>query len=323
MAVPITTLQPQLVQAFQHIITHGQLSAAYVFAGPAGTGKQALATWIAQRLFCQNLQDGAPCGHCPECQRILSGNHPDVLTLATTTQSIKVADVRALKEEMSKSGVEGANRVFIIPDADKMTPGAANSLLKFYEEPVPGMVIILTTAAKNQLLPTILSRAQVINFPQPARSAVMAQLEAGGATKADAALVAHLTADAQAGSELLATGLSTQRERVVQWLGKVVARDPEAFVLVQTQLLPVAKTPVAAKQIVSLIALAYADAFNRHYAVTDDLAYGEEPVIGQLAKLAARQLTAGLTAALQAQVRLTQNVSFQAAVGALAIQLIS
>lgn len=133
------------------------LAQSYLFVGPKGAGKLALAEWIALRLFCQHVQDGAPCGECPECERILNHNHPDVMMLKTSTQSIKVDDIRNLKQEMSKTGVEGNQRVFIVEDADKMTAGAANSLLKFFEEPVPGMTVILTATAKNQLLPTITS----------------------------------------------------------------------------------------------------------------------------------------------------------------------
>ena len=121
----IDSLQPKLVAQFARIIDRKQLAQSYLFVGPKGAGKLALAEWIALRLFCQNVQDGAPCGQCPECERILNHNHPDVMVVKTETQSIKVDDIRGLKQEMSKTGVEGNQRVFVVEDADKMTAGAA------------------------------------------------------------------------------------------------------------------------------------------------------------------------------------------------------
>lgn len=319
----ITALQPQLVASFARIIAAGQLSAAYVFAGPAGTGKHELAVWLAQRLFCTDLQDGMPCGHCAECQRVLSGNHPDLVTLKTDTRSLKVDDIRGMKEEMSKSGMEGNTRVFIIDDAEKMTAGAANSLLKFYEEPVPGMTIILTTTAKNQLLPTILSRAQVINFPAPKRATVIAQLTAAGTAAPLAKVAAHLAADVTTATALTADdALQQQVDKVLALLGKVASGDEEAFVMVQTSLVPLAKTLPAQQQLLALIAQALADALDLHYGVQTDLAFGEAPAVQALAKRSADQLTANLTAALTAQVRLAANVIFQADVEALVLQIL-
>ncbi len=74
-----------------------------------------------------------------------------------------------------------------------MTTAAANSLLKFFEEPYPGMLIILTTTNKNGLLPTVLSRAQVIQFPAPRRGDIEDQLVAANVAPSLANVVARLT----------------------------------------------------------------------------------------------------------------------------------
>ncbi|WP_461225760.1 DNA polymerase III subunit delta' [Lacticaseibacillus suihuaensis] len=318
----IEALQPTLVRQFGQVIAEGQLSQAYIFNGQKGTGKAQFAQWLAMRLFCQNLQDGQPCGKCPECSRILSENHPDVVWLRSDAKSIKVDDVRGLKQEMSKSGVEGNQRVFVIEGAERLTPGAANSLLKFYEEPVPGMLIILTTTAKNQLLPTILSRAQVINFPAPARSQVIEQLEAAGVTPPLARVAAHLSASVEAGTAMAADPQFAQRiERVLALVDQLAAGDPAAFVAVQADLVPLAKTPPDQEQVLALLAQAYADALNQHYGVAGVAAFGEEPRVARLAGTSGRRLSGGLAAILQAQIRLRQNVTFQSATEALVIAL--
>lgn len=320
----IETLQPALIRQFEAIIAADRLGQAYVFNGLSGTGKAQLAQWIALRLFCQNLQDGHPCGQCAECQRVLSGNHPDVVRLATDARSLKVDDVRALKAELSKSGVEGQTRVFVIEQAEKMTPGAANSLLKFYEEPVPGAVIILTTTAKNQLLPTILSRAQVINFPTPPRAAIQEQIEATGVAAKPAALAAHLTADVDEATALVADDSFQERvERVVKLAGQIASRDASAFVAVQASLMPKAPSLPEQTQALALLALLYEDALNQHFHVDTPPAFVAEPVVAQLAATGAKALVKSLSAILQAQVQLRQNVTFQSDTEQLVLKLLA
>lgn len=319
----IETLQPVLVRQFSQIIGAGNLSSAYIFAGASGTGKAALAQWIAMRLFCQNVQAGKPCGKCPECQRVLSGNHPDVVWLNTDAKSIKVDDVRAMRQEMSKTGVEGNRRVFVIEDAEKLTAGAENSLLKYYEEPVPGMTIILTTAAKNQLLPTIRSRAQVISFPQPPAARVQKSLVAAGADARLATVAANLTADTDAAQALVADEQFEKRvTAVLQLVTQLSKHDATAFVAVQTTLLPLAKTLQEQTQTLALLGLAYADALNQHYHVQAPRTFGNDLAILALAEQTGARLSAGLSAVLTAEIRLGQNVSFQSAVEALVLQLL-
>ncbi|KRN23007.1 DNA polymerase III subunit delta' [Lacticaseibacillus camelliae] len=319
----IETLQPVLVRQFSQIIGAGNLSSAYIFAGADGTGKAALAQWIAMRLFCQNVQAGKPCGKCPECQRVLSGNHPDVVWLNTDAKSIKVDDVRAMRQEMSKTGVEGNRRVFVIEDAEKLTAGAENSLLKYYEEPVPGMTIILTTAAKNQLLPTIRSRAQVISFPQPPAARVKEALVAAGADARLATVAANLTADTDSAQVLVADEQFEKRvTAVLQLVTQLSKHDATAFVAVQTTLLPLAKTLQEQTQTLALLGLAYADALNQHYHVQAPRTFGNDLAILALAEQTGARLSAGLSAVLTAEIRLGQNVSFQSAVEALVLQLL-
>ncbi|MFD1431260.1 DNA polymerase III subunit delta' [Lacticaseibacillus yichunensis] len=322
-ASDIATLQPKLVRQFASVIARGQLSQAYVFNGASGTGKHDLAVWIALRLFCEHVQEnGEPDYSCSECQRVLTGNHPDVVILQTTLRSLKVDDIRDMKAEMAKTGVERNQRVFIIDDADKMTAQAANSLLKFYEEPVPGMVIILTTTAKNQLLPTILSRAQVINFPPPRRETVIAALDQSGVAPSLAAAAAALSADVQTAQTLAADETFQQQVAKVQTvIGLVAAHDDEAFVQVQTTLVPLAPKPADQQVLLSLIALVYQDALNQHFHAKVPATFGG-PLIELLADQSEKQLAGALSAVLMAQVQLSQNVTFQSTTEQLILTLL-
>ena len=131
------TKQPEISHLFMNLIKTNRLQHAYIFEGVAGTGKYEMARWIAQRLYCQKpTDDGSPCLDCNQCFRIQQGEHPDVTTLQPDGQTIKVDQVRAIKEEFSKSGMETRRKILIVEDMEKMTTNAANSLLKFIEEQI-------------------------------------------------------------------------------------------------------------------------------------------------------------------------------------------
>ena len=126
-------------------------------------------------------------------------------------------------------------------------------------------------------------------------------------------------ADAQA---LLASATFQDRvTKVFQLLERLADHDPESFVRVQTQLLPIAKDADSQRQVLALIGLAYADALNQHFQVTS-MQQLDLPAIGVLAQRSSEQLTTALQAILTAQVRLSQNVTFQSATEQLMLKLL-
>ena len=157
--------QAEIIERFKKMKAREQLQHAYIFDGLAGVGKYDLAIWVSQMLYCKRPKvDGAPCLECNQCQRIAAGEHPDVVTLKADGASIKVRQVRQIKEEFSKSGVESRKKILIVEEMEKMTVSAANSLLKFIEEPEGQILIMLLTEEIQKLLPTITSRCQIIHF---------------------------------------------------------------------------------------------------------------------------------------------------------------
>ena len=127
--------------------------------------KQALNTayWLACLFNCTGEQK--PDGTCQNCRQIISENNPDVLLVTPENkQSLGIDQVRILKEELAKSPVQSSTRFFIIDEAQKLTLAAANALLNLLEEPVAPVVTILITNNTDQILPTIRSRTQIVNF---------------------------------------------------------------------------------------------------------------------------------------------------------------
>src|SRR6266566_8878154 len=148
-----------------------QVRHAYLFAGPARIGKSLLAQRFAQTLLCTGGEDprGAPldpCNTCLSCRKVLHGNHPDVhiIARASDKQAIVIEQIRTLQSDAARRTMEGRRNVFIIQDAHEMNLQAANCLLKTLEEPEADVVLLLTVPETGLLLPTILSRVQLITM---------------------------------------------------------------------------------------------------------------------------------------------------------------
>lgn len=140
-----------------------QLAHSYLFVDNDENRALNTAYWLACLFNCAG--ENKPDGTCQNCRQILSGNHPDVLLVKTENrQTLSIDQIRPLKEELAKSPVESSRRFFIINQAQKLTLPAANALLNLLEEPIAPVVSILITNNSDQILPTIRSRTQIINF---------------------------------------------------------------------------------------------------------------------------------------------------------------
>lgn len=155
-------------------IEGGFFSGGYVFSGPEGIGKKEVALIAAEKLNC--VSDGIrPCGLCGSCVKIEKGQHPDLHFIESGSSQIKIEDIRSLQREINFRPYEGAVKVFIINDAHKLNPEAANSLLKVLEEPPAGSLIILVTHKPSSIFKTVLSRCKTIRF-SPLRPALLKQV---------------------------------------------------------------------------------------------------------------------------------------------------
>ena len=140
---------------------------AYLFTGPEGLGKRTLATEFARALLCSSLD--APCGQCRHCQLAVKGSHPDLLTIApeisgkrVRAEKIKIEPVRQLIYDLSLKPVEAKRRVARLLRFDAANVETMNAFLKTLEEPPGNTVILLTAERADDLLPTIVSRCEVI-----------------------------------------------------------------------------------------------------------------------------------------------------------------
>lgn len=234
--------QPLLFQQLQKSFEHGRLAHAYLFEGGTGTGKAEFALWLAKHLFCTNLSENQPCNTCNNCVRINQNEHPDVLQIFPDGQTIKVDQIRQLKEEFSKSGMETKQKVFLIQQADKMSTGAANSLLKFLEEPDGKVLAILETASLARILPTIQSRCQILHFQPLDTKHLTKELMNTGISQQAASLLAELTNSFDKAVEISQDEwFNDARAIILQWHEYLTNNDLQAFVYVQKKMVKLFK----------------------------------------------------------------------------------
>lgn len=154
-----------LVSYIQKAIAQDQISHAYILNGERGAGKKMFAQLFAMTLQCER-GEAEPCNECHSCLQALSGNHPDIIRVVhEKPNTISVEEVRVqINNDIMIKPYNGKYKIYIVPDADLMTPQAQNALLKTIEEPPEYAVIFLLTENAESLLPTILSRCVILKI---------------------------------------------------------------------------------------------------------------------------------------------------------------
>jgi DNA polymerase-3 subunit delta' len=243
----------------QRAMAAGRLPHAYLFHGPDGVGKEMLARRLAQRLLCSQpgkikvtpsereavdldrLSDG--CGRCEDCRAVQAGTHPDLHLIHRHLNrdhpdpvirkrkglDISIEVVRYfLIDKAGLTSLRGRAKVFVVREADRITPPAQNALLKTLEEPPPDTYLVLLVESLDRMLPTTVSRCQAVRFdPLPAQF-VMDRLGelAPNLPKSQVRWHAGISAGSLgAALEQIEEGLFELNERLIQDLARFLAKD--------------------------------------------------------------------------------------------------
>ena len=171
--------QESIKKHLQTAIKTGNLSHAYIINGEYGSGRQTIASALAKTIQCQSKTDDTDaCGVCTSCKQAESHNHPDIKYITHDKTSISVNDIREqLNNDISNKPYSSEYKIYIIPDANKMTEQAQNALLKTIEEPPVYAIIILLTENCDSLLPTIRSRCVTLTMNPVEKDKICTYLE--------------------------------------------------------------------------------------------------------------------------------------------------
>ncbi|WP_096186132.1 DNA polymerase III subunit delta' [Evansella halocellulosilytica] len=306
--------QPTVVKMLTNSLKKNRLAHAYLFEGSRGTGKKEVAIELAKSFFCIDKDGVEPCHTCTECKRIDSGNHPDVHYIRPDGQSIKVDQIRQLKKEFSYRGMESLKKVYLVEDAEKMTNGAANSILKFLEEPGGESLAVLMTTQYHRVIKTIVSRSQILTFAPLSPERLIHKLVDDGISEAQARAVAQITADLEEARQFCQDNwIANGRNKVIQLIDEIYLRPKYAFITLQDGWIPFFQDKKEMQIGLDLMMIWYRDILRIQVDQKDQVVY-----IDQLDKLedhalkqSQRKLGANLQAVMNAKRRLDANTAPQ------------
>lgn len=230
------------VQLLSKSIKNGRIGHAYLITGPGQIGKTTLARTFAQALNCEKPAGERPCGECRSCRLIAQDHHPDVHLLLPQVSGrgnpvIKVDQIRDLQRQLQLSTLEGRYRIAIVKQFDAANPNAANAFLKTLEEPPPSVVLLLTAADADSLLPTISSRCRTINLRPMDRESIEQNLMTEWGVHPEEALLLASLADGRPGWAIAASAqaelLQTRQQSLSQLREALDGRRVRRFSLAE------------------------------------------------------------------------------------------
>jgi len=205
------------VDLLREHVSQNQARHAYLITGPQGVGRRTLALRFAQALNCTAPpQPGQPCFQCHTCKRLMTMTHPDlsVVQAEQVGGTLKVDQIRELQHSLALSPYESRFKIALLLRFEEAHPAAANALLKTLEEPSPQVILLLTAESSESLLPTIVSRCEVLRLRPLSVESVQTGLQELYQVPAEQArLLAHLSG----GRPGLAIHLKENPDDLAQW----------------------------------------------------------------------------------------------------------
>jgi DNA polymerase-3 subunit delta' len=156
--------QDKIKDILKNSIINNKVSHAYIFSGEKGIGKKTFAKIFADVLLCNNNERGERCNTCNICKMLDGKTSPDFISIDHKNTTIGIDEIRNIKSHANIVPMYSSRKIYIIEDAERITPQGQNSLLKLFEEPPEYTTIILTTSKYDSLLETIRSRAVKMSF---------------------------------------------------------------------------------------------------------------------------------------------------------------
>ena len=260
--------QPVIYQTFLNSLQKDQLSHAYLISGNNGAPLLDVATFFAKSILCDDPSPLA-CNSCITCLRVDDGNYPDFFVFDGSKATIKKEAVTTIESAFEKKAFENKGiRVYVLHLIENMTVEAINSILKFLEEPGQKVYAFLTTNNENVILPTIISRCQVLRLKLIDKQIVIKTALEEGVDKKDAELLSYFYNDGELIKEVLEDKESNNAfftakecfEEIIQVIAEGETND--IIYQAQSNITNRIKTKEACRYFINMLVMAFEDAIN-------------------------------------------------------------
>ena len=260
--------QPIIYRTFVRSFQNKHLSHAYLISGNPGTPLLEVAKYLAKTILCDS-PDPLACNNCITCLRVDDNNYPDFIVLDGSKKTIKKDEVGRIETQFEKTAFESKGvMIYIIHLVENMGIEAINSILKFLEEPGSEIYAFLTTNNENNVLPTILSRCQILRLKLVNRKEVIDEAIELNVKPEDAELLSYFYNDGELIYDILDNkeekeSYESAKEAFVQFLDNLNKDDKrEAIYFAQKSIIPLVKTKESTRFFLDMLTEAFEDILN-------------------------------------------------------------
>ena len=260
----IKNKQPLVYRTFSSALESGKLAHAYLLLGEAGTPLKEAAMYLAKSVLCDYPNPLAD-EECIICRRIEMNDYPDFIFYDGEENSVKKGDISSLTALFSQTPLESKGiMVYVINHVENMTVDAANSLLKFLEEPPSNTYAFLTSQNEAKVLPTIISRCEKLRLLLSSRKEVIEEAKNLGVDKEDAEILSHFINDAELLKAETENGdYQTIKDALGDFLDALVQNKGKARFIMETNVIPVLKTKQGLRLFFDIFVLILEEAISK------------------------------------------------------------
>ena len=255
--------QPVIYKTFVNALETNKLSHAYLLSGSIGMPLKDVALFLAKSLICDNPHPLA-CNECITCMRVDEGNYADLMVFDGENGRIKKGDIEKITTNFDKTALEEKGiMIYVLHLVETMTAVAVNSLLKFLEEPGKNIFAFLTTENESKLLPTIISRTQVLRFREIDREKVLKDAENMGVFAEDAEILSGFYNDAKTIKEIAESkDYEVAKQCLTDQMNSLLISPDDAVFTCQRFLVPSLKQQSTARLYIKMLTEIYKELLN-------------------------------------------------------------
>ena len=252
--------QPFIYNTFINSLKFNKVSQAYLIKGSDGTPTLDIALFLAKTLICEEPSPLA-CSSCLNCIRFEEGNYADFMLIDGSKNTIKVGDIENLQKFLASSSLEKqGKKIYIINRLENANKEAVNALLKTLEEPTSSVYAFITTQNEAKILPTIISRCQILSLLPINKSIVKQNAINEGVLLEDADILSYFYCDVEVIKQKSEEeNYKEQKKLLYETLNALTISSEEAIYYAQTNLIKKIKTKEDARLYIDLLSIAFKD----------------------------------------------------------------